>query len=274
MSPFTVLGAGGFIGSHLARALEQAGHAVFAPARDANFSGRELGHVIYSIGMTADFRSRPFDTVTAHVAKLQQVLSGCDFASLTYLSSTRVYQGLAGPVDETSELCVNPLRAGDLYNLSKLMGESLALHGGRPTKIVRISNVYGGDYTSQNFLSSILRSAVETGSVTLESAATSSKDYVHLDDVVALLPRVALHGSSRLYNLCSGTNVSHAEMVACLQQITGCTVRYAENAAEIRFPRISNERLRAEFGFRPAAVLDDLPSLVESFRTHRELSAC
>jgi nucleoside-diphosphate-sugar epimerase len=274
MSQFTVLGSRGFIGSHLVAALEQAGHDVYAPPRTADLSNRELGDVIYCIGLTADFRSRPFDTVTAHVCKWQELLTGCSFRSATYLSSTRVYQGHVGTVDETTELHANPLRPGDLYNLSKLMGESLALHCGRPCKIVRISNVYGADYGSDNFLSSILRSAVETGSLTLQSAAASAKDYIRLDDVVALLPRIAREGLAQIYNLSSGTNVSHGDLAASVAKITGCQIRYSADAVTTTFPQISNDRLQTEFGFQPAAVLDDLPTLVEDFRKHRELSAC
>jgi len=77
---FTVLGAGGFIGSHLLAHLRQAGHDCFAPARgDATLFAEELGHVIYCIGLTADFRSRPFDTVRAHVCLLADVLEKAPF---------------------------------------------------------------------------------------------------------------------------------------------------------------------------------------------------
>src|SRR6476659_903845 len=102
MSRFTVLGAGGLIGSRLATSLARAGHEVFAPPRDHELNGEPLGHVIYAIGVTADFRTRPFDTVAAHVCQLQKVLSEGHFDSLLYLSSTRVYQGHTGTVDETA----------------------------------------------------------------------------------------------------------------------------------------------------------------------------
>jgi len=31
------------------------------------------GHVIYCIGLTADFRQKPFETIEAHVSKLAEV---------------------------------------------------------------------------------------------------------------------------------------------------------------------------------------------------------
>ncbi len=274
MNHFTVLGARGFIGSRLFGSLARAGHRVDAPPRDASLRDRPLGHVLYSIGLTADFRTRPFDTVTAHVCKLNAILRDSKFESLTYLSSTRVYSGLTGTVDEASSLRVDPNAPGDLYNLSKLLGESIALHAGRPAKIARISNVYGADHASDNFLASVMRAAVATGSVTLHATATSAKDYVSLDDVVEILPRIAVEGRASIYNVCSGTNISNAQLAERLSAIVPCRVDYAPGAEDRVFPRTSNDRLRAEFGFRAASLLDDLPALVEAFRDAREVASC
>jgi nucleoside-diphosphate-sugar epimerase len=162
----------------------------------------------------------------------------------------------------------------DLYNLSKLTGESLALASGRPTRIARIANVYDPSDLSDNFLSSVIRSAVTTGVVTLDSAADSAKDYVRLDDVVFALSRIAIAGRGRIYNVCSGTNLSHAELATRLAAIVPCQVRYAAGATAVTFPLISNRRLLAEFSFRPASLLDDLPALVAAYRGCGELSAC
>ena len=211
---------------------------------------------------------------TAHVCRLNEILRDGRFDSLLYLSSTRVYQGDAGAADETTPLVVNPRQPGDLYNITKLAGESLALASGRPTKIVRLSNVYDAADQSQGFLPSVIRSALTTGSVTLETAATSTKDYIALDDVISILPRIAIGGRERIYNVCSGTNVSHDQLAKRLADLVTCQFRYAPGAAEVAFPRVSNERLRAEFGLRPASILDDLPALVDGYRAWGELSTC
>ncbi len=58
---------------------------------DATWRGADLGHAFYCIGLTADFRSRPFETIEAHCGLLKEVLSGSRFSSFVYLSSTRVY---------------------------------------------------------------------------------------------------------------------------------------------------------------------------------------
>ncbi|MBV9064181.1 MAG: NAD-dependent dehydratase, partial [Methylobacteriaceae bacterium] len=91
MNEVTILGASGFIGSNLRRAVQAAGLPCYAPGRAEALRTGPLGTVFYCIGVTADFRTRPFDTVAAHVCRLSRVLQGCEFDALIYLSSTRVY---------------------------------------------------------------------------------------------------------------------------------------------------------------------------------------
>lgn len=250
---FTVFGAGGFIGRHLVAYLDAQGHQVFAPERDdAEIFRRPLGHVIYCIGVTADFRRRPLDTVRAHVSVLADVLERADFESLLYLSSTRVYAKSAD-ASETSVLQVDSADPSDLYNLSKLMGESLCLNCGRQsTRIARISNVAGFDADSDNFLSVLVREAL-AGKIILRSDPASAKDYIALEDVVALLPRIALQGRERIYNVASGTNTTNATLTQILRELSGCMVETAKNAPHIIFPIIDTARIRNEFGYSAIA---------------------
>lgn len=256
---FTILGASGFIGAHLLAQLEASGYECFAPARDDGaVFGRELGHVIYCIGLTADFRQRPFDTVRAHICFLAEVLEKANFESLLYLSSTRVYVGAASGGEDA------PLVAGDLYNLSKLAGESLCLASGRANvRVARLSNVFGGDFFSDNFLPSILRAAVRDGRVVLNTALGAAKDYVALEDVVKILPLIALQGKQGIYNVAGGTNVSNVALLEKLAQFTGCTYTVDKNAPAAFFPTIAIGKLQKEFDFKPLSLLGELEKLVQ-----------
>jgi nucleoside-diphosphate-sugar epimerase len=264
---FTVLGATGFIGSHLVRWLEAQSKAYRAPSRDDNLTGQSLGHVIYCIGLTADFRERPFDTVRAHVSRLLDILEQTEFDSLLYLSTTRVYAGLA-EADEDSALRVNPTRADDLYNISKIMGESLSLSSssGRRVRVVRLSNVYGRDFSSSNFLASVIKEAVEQKRVLLRTSMDSEKDYISINDVIPLLPQIALSGRHQIYNLASGVNTSNAELMRIIQRVTGCAVEVAEEAATISFPQINIDRIREEFNFSPSLIQDSLAELIGDYQ--------
>jgi nucleoside-diphosphate-sugar epimerase len=157
---------------------------------------KDLGHIIYCIGVTADFRTRPFDTVDAHVCKLLDILKNHDFESLTYLSSTRIYQSSSEPCCEENTIQVNPLDFNDLYNISKIMGEAVCFASGTKVRVVRLSNVYGGDYNSDNFLSSITRDAILKRKIILNTSLESEKDYISIHDVTDLLLKIAQNGRS------------------------------------------------------------------------------
>ena len=260
MSLFTVLGASGVIGRRLVTALRADGNEVWSPMRnDAELFARPLGHVICAIGITSEFRTRPFDTVEAHVCFLVQFLRQTNFDSFLYLSSTRVYAGAAQGTEDTT-LQVHSQDPSDLYNLSKLMGESLCFASGHSgVRIARLSNVVGGDdAATANFLPSLLHQA-KAGKIVLQTALSSAKDYVHIDDVVDLIPRIALGGRKNIYNVASGRQITHGQWIERLVALTGCTVEVVAGAPEIGFVPVNVSRVCAEFDFEPRSVLDALP---------------
>ncbi|MNV11726.1 NAD dependent epimerase/dehydratase family protein [compost metagenome] len=258
-STFTVLGASGYIGSRLVAHLQAQGHTVWAPTRgDTEVFTRPLGHVIYCVGLTADFRSRPFDTVDAHVGLLAEVLRRAQFDSLLYLSSTRIYMG-AADTHEDAPLAVLPGDPSYLYNLTKLTGESLCHACGRPgVRVARLSNVVGPgmDAASGNLVADLVGQA-RAGRIVLRSDPQSAKDYVHVDDLLDWLPRIALAGRAATYNVASGRQTLHSHWLAWLQARTGCTVEVDAQAPLQAFPPINVQRLRGEWGVAPRAVLAD-----------------
>ena len=264
----TIFGASGFIGSHLADKLEQLHLDFQAVRREDPPPPGNLGDVIYCIGVTADFRSRTFDTVAAHVCTLLELARNGQFESLLYLSSTRLYAA-NDSTDEEQALRVSPRNPDDLYNISKAMGESIALNCGRPARVVRIANVYGPDFTSDNFLPSILKQAASGETIVLQTAPESAKDYISIADVVDGLIQIATKGRQQIYNLASGVNVTHSQIAETLRRSAGCAVEFASAAPEIKSPPINIDRMRSEFNFAPASILDDLPQLVQMYRANR-----
>lgn len=265
----TILGGSGFIGGHLARHLKAEGHDVRIPDRAdiAKLDG-DLGHVVYAIGLTGDFRRRPHDTVEAHVTTLSQILQQVRFKSFLYLSSTRVYGGLGpgGIAQEDAALPIHP-SADSLYDLSKLLGEALCLGMTNPSvRVARLSNVYGPGQDRATFMGSILDELARSGQVEIKEDPLSSKDYISVTDAAALLGRVALAGRQRLYNIASGTPTSHAQVADALATLIGGRIRFAEGAPRRVFPRIDISRIREEFGARPASILTDLPELLSAAR--------
>ena len=263
---FTIFGSTGFIGSRLVNRLQRDGVACYCPSRADGIPGGNLGNVIYCIGLTADFRTKPFETVEAHVCHLANILRSCEFDSFMYLSSTRVY-GFRGTVaTENDVLQVEPLVADDLYNISKIMGESICFSSGRNVRVVRLSNVYGYDRKSENFVFTIIRDALSNNRIVLNTALGSSKDHINVDDVASILPKIALNGKYNLYNIANGSNVTVGNITGKIQELTGCDIVLNKDVRTIRAPRIDINRVRGEFDFKPTGILDDLEPIIEDYR--------
>lgn len=264
---FTVIGGKGFVGSAVVARLRADGHDVFVPERDDRpLSKRQLGHVIYAAGVTADFRSRPFDTMRAHVGFLAELLEHAGFDSLLYLSSARIYRH-AEKAQEDSPIALRSEDPEDYYDLTKLAGEALChASGRRNVRVARLANVIGRDFRSANFVFDLIRSACRDGRIELRSALDSEKDYVMVDDVADVLPKIALYGQHCCYNVAAGFNTSHARIVGAIAATTGASCAVVPGAPRIVSPPIDIRRLQTEFGFAPQEVLSEIPTLVNEYR--------
>ena len=266
-NPFTVVGAHGYIGSRLIRHLQNCNTKVVKIDRfDAtNHIGENLGHVIFAAGVTADFRQRPFDTMGAHISAAVEILRQASFESFLYLSSTRVYQNAYNTLED-SALHIEPNDPLQLYNASKLAGEATCLAQiNKKIRVARLSNVYGVDDPSQNFLAEVAHDAIKLGQVVLRTNPKSHKDFVSIEDVVSILPRIAVHGVHRVYNVASGRNTRYGDILKVLRARTGCSIVANDTNPTVSFPVISIARLVDEFGFSPTCLMDDIPELISQF---------
>ena len=248
---YTVVGAGGFVGSRLCAHLEAAGHEVRRTGRADPLPEGPLGRVLWCAGVTRDFRERPFDTVRAHVCDLAGLLEDGDFERLVYLSSTRVYRAAEH----------------DLYNASKLLGESLCLASGRAgVRVARLATVCAAASDSPDVVSELARAAVRTGTVTLRSDPASARDYILLDDAVPALAALADAGGAPVYDVASGRNVTNRELAAWLTELTGCAVETAPGAEHVSYPPIDVSAAAADLGLRPRELRSELPAIVAAQR--------
>jgi len=194
---FTILGANGFIGSNLTNYLQTKNCEIFTP-KISEIQSENLGHVIYCIGITSDFRERPYDTVNSHVTLLNDILKNRNFESFLYLSSTRVYMNSSSTKEENS-INVNPNNFTEIYNISKIMGESICLASKKTNvKIARLSNVIGNNFESNDFIFSLIHDAIKNKEILLHSQLESEKDYISVDDVVEMLYKISIKGKSKI----------------------------------------------------------------------------
>ena len=267
---FTILGASGFIGSNIVAYLKQKNYTCFCPPRDYVFQKKEpLGHLIYCIGLTSDFRQKPFETIEAHVCKLNNILQTVKYDSFLYLSSTRVYSGVTEGL-ENKDLQVNPHDFSDLYNISKIMGESICLLVDNPmVRVVRLSNVVGEDFSSGNFLFSLIKDAVEKKLVTLYQPMNIERDFILIDDVLDQIEKIVMKGQKRMYNLAAGKNISNKDILTELERITGCVIEAGKVKERLVFPRIDTTNLKKEFSFNPRDVFSQIKYLISNYQKQK-----
>jgi nucleoside-diphosphate-sugar epimerase len=245
---YSVFGATGFIGSTITARLMADGHQV-RPISRGNWPerGSDLGNVIFTIGMTADFRKRLVETVESQVIRLHEALTWYRYRSFLNLSSARVYGGAAATAEDTP-LIVRPTDPDHVYNIAKLAGESLCLAIDNPAvRVVRLSNVYGTADRSNLFLTAVLRDAVKTGKVEIGQSPASSKDYISVDDAARHIISISQRGQRRLYNVAHGSNLSHQQVADVLTSL-GVKVTFQPGGTVVTVPPIDTHRLDAEFG--------------------------
>jgi UDP-glucose 4-epimerase len=100
----------------------------------------------------------------------------------------------------------------------------------------------------------------------MQTAFSSAKDYISVDEVCELLVRIALEGREQIYNVASGISTSHGEISEVIARMTGATFEVVANAPELRDEPIDTSRISKEFGFTSGALVDQLEEVVAAFR--------
>lgn len=268
MSLFTVLGATGFIGRHLAEYLRGQGHSVYLPERDCpHLRGKPLGHVIYCIGTTGNFRQNPHAAVDAHVNKLYSLMEGAEFDSWLYLSSTRIYERMPKEQEAREDMDISVFPSShSIFDLTKLLGESVCIEAaGNKAKIVRLSNVYGYDQSSRTFLGAVLNDLCVGRPVEFQDSPESEKDYISIEDVTSFLMKIALSTEAGIFNLAKGQNLTNHQIANALRSI-GCSITFKEGGGTRVFPRISSEKISLRFGAPTRCLLNDIATLLKGRR--------
>lgn len=234
--------------------------------------------VVYIAGTTSDYRERPMETVALATEGLARCLEYAAGArGVVVVSSTRVYGAHLDDVTiaEDTKALVDPMDVNNLYDCSKRLSESLALHAftarGTPISVARLTNVYGPPTprSGGGFLSQIVERFVNDQRVRMRGHPESTRNYCFVTDAVyGLLAAAAFGQRGTAYNVGSHQHLSNSELMHLVRSALPfeTTLEMTEGAANAprSAVRISVERAGAELGFRPRAdVHVCLPFAVE-----------
>jgi nucleoside-diphosphate-sugar epimerase len=286
---YVVTGAAGFIGSHLAEALEGAGHEVVAvdcftdyydPAlKEENARGREVLRLdlaedeldldgvdgVFHLAGQPGVRSfgRVFPTyLQRNVLASQRVFETAAAAGVrvVWASSSSVYGDAESyPTPEDADP-----RPRSPYGITKLACEHLArayaVDFGLDHAALRYFTVYGPRQRPDMFMTRVVTALATGGSFELYGDGSQSRSFTYVGDAVAATIAVMERGASgAVYNVGGGEIASVREAIELLERIAGRTldVGYGpRQPGDLERTSADTSRIRA-LGWEPRTSLAD-----------------
>lgn len=155
-----ITGSSGYIGSNLYSYLKSKGHDVRSLAKN-EIPNTDFDAIIYCAGKTGNYLESPLDTIEAHIKYFGRLLNWNRFDHIIYLSSIRLYDYSDKDfASAKSTFSLSPFEDRNLFDLTKITGEWLAIHHTKAT-IARIASAFGGQGLGTTFLQNLLGRVAE-----------------------------------------------------------------------------------------------------------------
>ena len=236
-----VLGATGFVGSHVVERATSAGWDVVA----LSSSDVDLAHAAGGAALAAIVRDG--DTVVHAAAvvpsknasdvsrnllmtqALVDALAGVEVAQLVVVSSDAVYGSESGVVDEAS-----PCTPDSLHGVMSLARELVCAEVSTPVlTLVRPAAIYGfGDTHNSYGPNRFARQALESGQITVFGAGEATRDHVAIADVADVIVRAIASRQAGIINVASGQSISFADLAGLVRDSALAGTRVAVAGSE------------------------------------------
>ena len=256
-----ILGHTGFIGSHLEKyfsnnypTIEIIGQSLpsIDLAEDASLL-KNYFNANTAVIMCAAVKKQLGSTITtcqkniAMVANLCTMLEQSPVERLIYFSSAAVYGEQRQNLNITEDTSINP---SSYYGIAKTTGESLLQKAmSKGLVIVRPPQIYGpGDipcYGPVGFLHTVLNKEP----IILWGDGTEKREFIFVDDVVALVEKLLFSDYKGVLNIASGKSYSYQEILEVIRKMTGLSlqVRSQERTNEKVDHYFDNNTLMQQF---------------------------
>lgn len=251
-----VLGAGGFIGTNLCRALVGRVDTLRAFGRRQSFPDAMHGcdwipgdftdptclsaaiagcDVVFHLVNATTPASANVDKIAdlnANVVSTLNLLNACretGVRRVVFVSSGGTIYGIPNQVPTPEMAPTNPITA---YGISKLAIEKyLGLYEhlyGLEYRVLRVANPFGPYQTTQKnqgVIAAFARRALASKPIEMWGDGSVTRDYVFIDDVVEALMLAATHeGAGRIFNIGSGEGRSLSDIVTAINRLLGADI--------------------------------------------------
>lgn len=289
-----VIGANGFIGSHLVDELVAAGFVVRAFdrfSRPAQFKENgnvetypgdffdditvskalhDVQYVFHSFSATTPFTADadPYTDISSNVLRNIQLFEKCVEAGVekvVFISSGgAIYGNIAEQNSVREDDAPKPVSP---YGIGKLTSEHYLSYYNRKYGLdyvaYRLSNPYGPRQITKNnqgVIPSFIQKMSDQEEISVIGDGTSSRDYIYIGDATAMMVSSFQYATDKTYNLGSGKQTTVKEIINCLQKllVVEPTIRYLEEPKTfLKHANISVERFQKEFGNRSLTPLEE-----------------
>lgn len=219
-------------------------------------------------GRPTDFMSDPISTILVNINATKRLLDLAQLceAQLFFASTGEIYGDadiVPTPEDYPGNYLVQDERA--CYTESKKMGEVLCLTYNRlydmKNKIGRIALAYGpGIMINDSRIMPTLIKRGEEGSVYLNDAGISLRNYLYIDDALSMILNI-MDGKQDIYNIGGDETVSIADMAKKVAKIIKAPYRIPTTDSEYmkspKLVKLSMDRYYDEFGKKSLVSFDE-----------------
>lgn len=287
-----VLGAGGFIGTNLCRALVGRVDSLRAFGRRQSFPEAMRGcdwmlgdfadstclsaavagcDVVFHLVNATTPASANVDKVAdlkANVASTLHLLDACretGVRRVVFVSSGGTIYGIPDQVPTPETAPTNPITG---YGISKLAIEKyLGLYEhlyGLEYRVLRVANPFGPYQTAlknQGVIAAFVRRALAGKPIEVWGDGSVTRDYVYIDDVVEALMLAATHdGSGRIFNIGSGEGRSLNDIVASISKLLAVEIpvdRRPGRPVDVPVSILDTTLAAKDLNWRPRTVFEE-----------------
>jgi len=229
-----ILGAGGFVGSAIARTLQNQEVPILPLTRkeldllskDAPAKLRAIlkpmDHLVL-VSAVAPAKTVPMLMQNLRMAEaVCAALSEIEVSHLVYISSDAVYADDANPVNELSPCAPSTLH-GMMHAARELMLRSSTR---APLAVLLSTLIYGtGDPHNGYGPNRFCREAAKGGAIQIFGEGEERRDHIYIDDVAAIASLMLAHRSLGVLNAVTGVSTSFRDIAQMIASRLGVDVR-------------------------------------------------